>query len=569
MNTAKAPYLGKAQYYVLALGLVITVLVYYSGLSGDFQFDDTLNILQNNRVAITQLDIEHIRNVLLSGFSGPLGRPVAMLSFAINYYFAGLNPFYFKLTNLVIHLFNGLGIFFLTRSLLQAYQTHRLPELSQSHIQWLSLILCMAWLLHPLNLTSVLYVVQRMTSLATLFTLGGLIFYIRGRQRLFDGKAGIAQIVVGLLIFMPLSLLSKEIGALLPLFLFAIEWVLFDFKAADSFSRRFLFCLFGITVAIPALGFLMLVITQPEWVTGGYLIRDFTLPERLMTEARIIWFYLWMIVFPNNSKLGMYHDDISISQGFFEPHSTLIAVVGVASLLAIAFIARKRAPILSLGLLLFLVGHSLESSIFPLELAHEHRNYFPIYGILLIIFYYLLHPLLLTESFRLRYVLAVLFISLLGLTTAVRASYWGNWMEHGLIEAAHHPDSSRANYEAGRTVWVLMMANEDTAKEKYYEQAHYYFERSAMLQKSSITGLSAIIRLDFAMGKPLNLDVLASLRQRLERGPFAPDGASMLISLSECRMDGQCRFSPSEIESIFQSAFRNPTLSGQAAAAIY
>jgi hypothetical protein len=290
--------------------LSITFFTYYPGLSGDFEFDDTLNILQNGKIAIDYLDATQLQQALSSGFSGPLKRPISMLSFALNHYATGFDPYFFKLTNVVIHLLNGVGIFLLSCLLLNVYRKRFQSALTQQHIQWISLVISAVWLLHPLNLTAVLYIVQRMTSLATLFTLGGLIFYVWGRLQLCDSNRGIGQILIGLLVFGPLAALSKENGVLLPLFMFAIELVLFRFETAKRSTRFFLIGFFSLTVALPILGFLIFLLAQPEWLLDGYKIRDFTFTERLMTEARVIWFYVQMIVLPNNSQLGIYHDDI-------------------------------------------------------------------------------------------------------------------------------------------------------------------------------------------------------------------------------------------------------------------
>lgn len=554
----------------LAIGWLIAILVYLPGLSGGFEFDDDVNIVNNTSLAITQLDFDHIWGASLSGISGPLGRPIAMLSFALNYYLTGFDPYYFKLTNLAIHLFNGVAIFVLTHLIFKALQKCCQSTLTAYHGFWISLIISIGWLLHPINLTSVLYTVQRMTSLSTLFTLGGLIFYLWGRLDLCDGGRGMGRIILGVLVFAPLSILSKEIGALMPLFLLVIEWVLFGFRTASGSGRRFLFFLFGLSVAAPALWFLVTVIRQPEWITGGYIGREFTLGERVMTEARILWLYLKIILVPSNAQMGMYHDDVPISHGWLDPSSTWFAFTGIFLLLITGIAVRKRAPIVALGILLFLVGHGLESTIFPLEIAHEHRNYFPAYGILLIVFYYLLYPLQLVESLRLRYAFAIILVALLGISTAARASYWGNVTEHGLIEATYHPNSARASYEAGRTFWALILESGDAAaNERYYSQANYYFTRSSLLQKNNISGVIALVRLNFLMEKPYDPNLISDLKRRLEYEPFAPASGIMLISLSECQMDGVCKMPSSEMRAIFQAAFRNPTLGGQARSVVY
>jgi len=96
-------------FFCLIVVLVVTYLVYQRGLYGPFLFDDGPNIVQNSKLAIHDLNLGTLKQAAYSGYSGPLLRPFSMMSFAVNYYATGLDPYYFKLTNLVIHLCNGGG----------------------------------------------------------------------------------------------------------------------------------------------------------------------------------------------------------------------------------------------------------------------------------------------------------------------------------------------------------------------------------------------------------------------------------------------------------------------------
>ena len=97
--------------------VLVTVLIYLPGLYGDFVFDDSVNILDNSALKVTTLTRENILTAALSGKSGPLGRSISMLSFAGNYYFTEFEPFFFKLTNVFIHIFAGLGVYMFVRQL--------------------------------------------------------------------------------------------------------------------------------------------------------------------------------------------------------------------------------------------------------------------------------------------------------------------------------------------------------------------------------------------------------------------------------------------------------------------
>ena len=153
MNTLQAN--NRSWLYVLAL-LVLVLLVYAPGLHGPFLLDDFPNFVQHPLAAIERLDLESLRNAALSNDSGPSGRPLAALSFSLNYWFAGqrFEPFWFKLTNVVIHLLNTLLVLVLVRRLLPGLLPR--AQALHAHADTLALAVTAAWALQQLQLTSVL-----------------------------------------------------------------------------------------------------------------------------------------------------------------------------------------------------------------------------------------------------------------------------------------------------------------------------------------------------------------------------------------------------------------------------
>jgi hypothetical protein len=545
--------------FVLFAGiLVLAFLGYRPGLHGGFVFDDVINIAENQSLKVYLLDVASLEAAAFSVGEGISGRPLSMLSFALNYYLAGPAPYGFKLVNLAIHLLNGLCIFILTRLVLEIYRRHA-PELSREHLRWTSLAVASAWLLHPLNLTGVLYVVQRMASLSALFTLLGLVAYLYGRLRQTDGKFGWGWILSAFLLFTPLAVLSKENGALLPAFMLLAEIVLLNFQASTPKVRMALFGLFAATVVLPAVALLAYSLFEPGWLLVGYNIRDFTLPERLMTEARVLWFYLHLIVVPDISQLGLQHDDIAISRGLLTPYSTLFASAGLLLLAGAAIWFRKRHPIAAFGILFFLLGHSIESSVIALEIAHEHRNYLPMYGILLAAFYYLLSPAWHKDTIRLRQGLVVMLILFFGIVTAIRAGQWADPYELALMEVKHHPDSMRANTEIAY-IYASLPAFSPEQMDEHYQFAFNHYQKAAELSSSDTSGLFGMVGLNAGRGKPVEDRWLQELEFRLEHRPFAPAAANSLMNLEKCLADGVCTHSPQVMERLLQAALRNPTL---------
>ena len=194
-------------YIVFILILGATYLIYYPGLWGDYVFDDSANILENKKLAITSLDWNSLSAAFWSGGAGPLGRPISMLSFALNYYFTGFDPYYFKLTNLTIHFINGILIYFLSLLIFKRLNVEK--KIRAELVPYLALIVSAIWLIHPLNLTSVLYVVQRMTSLSTLFGFLTLVLYCYWRSY---PKSSLNTILIclGMLCCFLASIFSKE-----------------------------------------------------------------------------------------------------------------------------------------------------------------------------------------------------------------------------------------------------------------------------------------------------------------------------------------------------------------------
>ncbi|MGC2165902.1 MAG: tetratricopeptide repeat protein, partial [Gallionella sp.] len=281
----------------------------------------------------------------------------------------------------------------------------------------------------------------------------------------------------------------------------------------------------------------------------------------LLTEARVLLFYMWQILLPSNAQLGLYHDDFAISRGWLQPFSTMLAVIGIAGFFAVAFLLRKKAPLVAFGLLFFLAGHTLESTIFPLEIAHEHRNYLPMYGIVLVVFYYLLHPLVQVKSLRARHVFAVLLIGLFAFITYARASNWSNPYDQFQAEFLHHTDSAMVNVEMGAIYGNIVSPDADVMA-KNYRMARGHYERAERLDSNDTKALFGLILLNAGRGMIVEPEWLKELGSRLERAPFAPISSDKLVELTRCELEGACRLVYTELEDLLKSALRNPTLTG-------
>ena len=293
---------------------------------------------------------------MLGGFAGPLKRPISVATLVINRYLTGLDPFYMKLTNVVIHIANGLSLFFLSWLLLCAHYKKHQQDIPRQTIFWMAFAISALWTLHPLALTSVLYIVQRMTSISAFFTIWGLISYVIARQRMQNHGTGMMLLSISFVVFLLLGAFSKENGLLLPVFTFVIEVTFFRFRTQQKTHRIFIAAFYSVALLIPILMASIWLLLHSEWLTNGYRIRPFTLGERLMTEVRVLWFYLRLILIPDTSQMGIFHDDIPLSHGLLMPWTTLPAIMGLSVLGIGAWILRNRMPVLSFGVLFFLAG---------------------------------------------------------------------------------------------------------------------------------------------------------------------------------------------------------------------
>jgi len=268
---------------LLAGGLCLLVAaIYWPGLYGGFFFDDFANIVNAADIQLKSISIESLQSLWESGRAGPLGRPVSLLSFAANYYFSGFNPFVFKLTNLAIHCATGIALYFLTVLFARAAY----PSSGIQGIRVQAAIVAALWAIHPIQTTSVLYVVQRMTSLASLFVLLALIFHVWARQRGKTGWIELASYAMAWGVFFPLAMLSKETGVLFLLYLAAYEAIL---------HRKYInrFDLFGswylrLLIAAGAISLFYVFSPTGTWLRA-YETRPFTFSQRLLSESRIVW----------------------------------------------------------------------------------------------------------------------------------------------------------------------------------------------------------------------------------------------------------------------------------------
>jgi len=411
--------------------------------------DDQVHLEQLTGLDTGKVDpFEVITKERTDSFSGLPYRPVSMASFVLSWITRGDAVRDLKYTNLMIHLLSGVLVFWLAGRLLMLVN-----EPIRGRRWWWALWVAAAWMLAPLYVSTVLYIIQRMAQLSTLFTLCGLLTYVVARQNIDKSFwTGVLLLVLVFGLFWPLAIFSKENGILLPALTFVIESFFFRFTATRR-TRRLLQAFYTLLFVFGVVGAAFILLNHPDWVTKRYVARSFTLEQRLLTEARILWVYLLQLVTPRGSMMGVHHDDFPPSESVLEPVTTLISALLWAVILATAWRYRASRPGLILsGLVFFLAGHLVESTILPLELYFEHRNYLPGFGVFLGLAVALgtLTESRVLASRRIRKLVLALIVMLpavYGIGTYQRVLAWQSWSHILLTAAEAHPESARLNID--------------------------------------------------------------------------------------------------------------------------
>ena len=533
---------------------ILTALAYYPGLNGPFMFDDIPNIVNNTDLRLTSLSPHELLQAVFSSRAGLLYRPISMLSFALNLYFFGNSSFSFKLTNLVIHLINSLLILWLTRRLLVNCRRRYQFTWSDNNIRWASLLIATAWVLHPLNLEPVLFIVQRMTSLAALFSLTGMLAYVYGRERTLAGKTGWPLVWIITPILGLIGLFCKEDAALLPLYLLVIEWLVFGFRNGRQKISINILLFYAGGLILPGILGLVFLLTHPGYFLGGYAGRNFTLIQRLLTEFRVVFLYIQWTFIPDIRQLALYHDDLAVSTSLLNPLSTLWSFFAITGLIALACWQRKKRPLLSLGILFFFAGQMMESTVLPLELAFEHRNYLPDYGLLLALFSLLLLPVSGGERrarMSLRWTVAAITLPVLFSATLLRAYEWRSYLTFAYYEVQHHPESERALYVLGQTYSNLALSGEI----KNPDIAFQTLERAAAISTNIMPDVAMMI-VSAKLKLPVNPDWQNHAEILLMAHPVTARDTTSLASLVDC-LPVDCSALAPTANSLIKTAFQS------------
>lgn len=421
------------------LAAFVVLTLFFAGVGGEFLFDDATNITGNVALYMTGLDHVSAWRAASSFPHGPGLRLIPMLSFGVDYFRTGaFDPAAFKSTNLAIHIVTFFVLTHLFRRLLT------IAGSKAPHARWLALFLALIWAIHPLQVSSVLYVVQRMQTLATLFLLLALWAYLTMRQAQLEGRSG-WQAGGWAAFCWFLAMASKEDAVLLPAYTLALELTVLRFGAQAQNLARWLKRAYAALTLMGAALFLFWA--MPHFAsTEIFPGRNFNSLERVLTQGRVLLMYLGQIVWPRPDGMPFYYDDYLVSRSWLTPPATLLAWLFLLSLTAMAWRIRHRRPLFSLGVFWFLSGHFVTSNVLGLELVFEHRNHFPMIGAILATTDMCAVLLSFARHQHKAVGIAICMLALIGcgVGTLQRATDWGDPLRFAQKSVEIAPDSGRA-----------------------------------------------------------------------------------------------------------------------------
>jgi tetratricopeptide (TPR) repeat protein len=456
---------SSAHRVVLLFFSVVGLVIYSNTFDAVSQYDD-LWIFADSSI-----------DALLQRCTLGNSRLVADLTFTFNYWLSGPNVTGYHIFNLIVHVCTAFLIYQLLFQLLTLAETNKkypghadphelssssLPPLSDGFF-WPSFLGGLLFLVHPLATQAVTYIIQRYTSLATLFYVASVVCYLKARI-LLSGEHQMQRMTpyrnrfyrhrhliwYGFSVLAAvLAMYTKEMSITLPVIILLVEFLLVE-RSFANIGRRMLYLLpllaTGLIIPLHYLpvfnladtASLMETITNPDkllprWAEPEYLTRS----TYFFSQLGIVWsIYLKLLVWPWGQSI---EHDFFVSDSLFHT-STLSGVLGLLSLLGIAAFALRKYRLLSFGILWFFITMSVTSSVVTNTIfVAEHRVYLPMIGLTFVIasmYQYLRKP-------RILWSIAVPILLVLSVLTFMRNRVWKDDLTLWLDALEKSPAMSR------------------------------------------------------------------------------------------------------------------------------
>jgi hypothetical protein len=357
---------------------LLVVLVYCNTFNASWHLDDFQNIKQNKWITIDNLYPQTLLDTFRASYDGgeykqkKIYRPFPMLTFALNWYIGGEDTTVYHITNILIHILSAFFLYLAIRKLFQS------PALKNRYTENLgynaALFAAAVWAIHPIQTQAVTYIVQRMASMAGMFFIISIYLYLKGR---LSNSAGYKKTIIYFTSFATylMAVYSKQNTVLLPFSLILIEVLFFQSKEIFKIKKKFVLWSVLSFIIILLASFVFLD-TDFYYLLEGYERRPFDLTQRVLTESRILCFHIFQLFYPISSVYSISHS-FELSENLIEPVSTLFSVLFICFAIGAGLFYKRKYPELSFSVLFFFLNHLIESTVLPLELIFEHRNYIP------------------------------------------------------------------------------------------------------------------------------------------------------------------------------------------------
>jgi len=485
---------------------VIAILcggIYSNSLDNPFVFDDMDNIQDNQFIRLTELNLSGLHDAAFKSLH--YFRPLSNITFAVNYYFGRYDVTGYHIFNILIHLANGILVYFLallTFELFFKTQNIAKEQPSKFLVGLMALSAACIFVAHPIQVQSVTYIVQRMNSMAAMFYFLSLLLFILGRKSTLQHKR--LTLWAGSICSWILALCCKQNAATLPIVILLYEFYFYQ-DLNKAWIRNNAKYLINALLLILLITFVYLGATPLEKILAGYNGRDFTMGERVLTEFRVVTHYISLLMFPFPSRLSLL-PEFTLSRTLFNPITTLFSLIFLIGLLGYAFYFSRRHKLLSFCIFWFLINLSIESSIIGLEIIFEHRLYLPMFAFS-IVSSYLMYTLF-SNKLTLFISCNLIIIFILGIGSYSRNEDWSSVIALWNDVVSKNPRSHRGHYNLG-----IALANQSLVN-----KAMIHYRKAVSLKPSYAKAHNNLGNV--LMHKNLTIEAIEHYNKALRINPF-------------------------------------------------
>jgi len=512
--------------FLFLLVTSLTIYLYWQTSSGSLLLDDFTNLGNLGNINNPNSFLQFI----LSGFSGPTGRPVSLLSFAV---FSSSWPNELQKLiqiNILIHSFNATLVFIFLHKLLKLT--------SYKHQNYLIAgIIASVWMILPNHVSSVAYIIQRMTLLSTFFSLLSLIHFSSYLEQIKQKPHLINKNIIFSIIFLTLGVLSKENAATTVIIIFFMTFLVPAENQVTILKKiKLLFGMPSLLIII----YLFYIALNPN----SYNYRDFSLVERVLTQSNLWVSHVSHFLIPRPATNGVFYDNLTVVSTTSE-YTSAIFIIILSIVFNVYCLIRliKKQCLFSFFCLFVFSSHLIESTVLPLELYFEHRNYFPYIGASALL-------VLLVVNKYTKYKLSILLFSSLFILGNIyslneRTKLWGEPLKAATYWAEGNPKSYRAQDNAA--VQFSMSRN--------YFHSYYFLKRAFDANKSPITWIRAR---NMACQTKIPFPLKSLIIDDFKKMVFNPSNYNIMKEAITLEERGQCQYNEIELLLAVNAIMENP-----------